>query len=185
MEHTNDSALAIMDCIATRLSVRQFAENAPIDDNQVEQLLRAAMAAPSACNSQPWRFMVVKKQDKLTEFGQTFQNAHMAAGAPLLIMVCGDSSAFLDGEKRDFWIQDCSAAVENMLLAAHALGLGAVWCGIYPRMEKVVPTKEMFDLPDNIIPLAAVVIGHPRSAGKAKDKWHPEFVHYETWHDHH
>ena len=96
------------------------------------------------------------------------------AGAAAAIIVCGDSNDFIEGEGRDFWIQDCSAASENILLAAHAMGLGAVWCGIYPQQERVSKVRGDFELEENLIPLCVIAVGYPAQKGSPKDKWNPD-----------
>ena len=104
----------------------------------------------------------------------------MASQAPLGIVVCGDLEATFPEEGRDYWIEDTSAAMENLLLAAHSIGLEAVWCGIYPMTDRVQAFSEMLSLPENIIPMGVAIIGHPQSAQEPKDKWNPEYVHYES-----
>ena len=151
---------AIVESIMTRTSIRDYTDQA-ISADTVETLLRAGMAAPSAVNKQPWHFIVVNKKEKLMELASTNPYAKMLEKAPLAIVVCGDMSKALEGDVRAFWVQDCSAATENILLAAHALGLGAVWTGLYPNMERVNAVSEVLNLTDNIIPLCTVVIGYP------------------------
>ena len=153
---------AIVENIMTRTSIRDYTD------------------APSAVNKQPWHFIVVNKKEKLMELASTNPYAKMLEKAPLAIVVCGDMSKALEGDARAFWVQDCSAATENILLAAHALGLGAVWTGLYPNMERVDAVSEVLNLTDNIIPLCTVVIGHPAEQPQPKDKWNPENVSYNV-----
>ena len=168
---------AIVENIMTRTSIRDYTDQA-ISADTVETLLRAGMAAPSAVNKQPWHFIVVNKKEKLMELASTNPYAKMLEKAPLAIVVCGDMSKALEGDARAFWVQDCSAATENILLAAHALGLGAVWTGLYPNMERVNAVSEVLNLTDNIIPLCTVVIGYPAEQPQPKDKWNPDNVSY-------
>ena len=105
----------------------------------------------------------------------------MARESAVSVIMCGDIDDTFPGDGRDYWIQDVSASSENLLLAAHALGLGAVWCGIYPQMERVAKFSQMLDLPDNIIPMACICIGYPKSETTPKNKWNPEKVHYNKW----
>lgn len=154
----------------TRTSVRQY-EDKVVPEAVVEQLLRAGMAAPTAINKQPWHFVVVTNRDLLRQMGGR------AAGAPLAILVCGDMEKARDGHGFDYWVQDCSAATENILLAAHALGLGACWTGGYPG-ERSKTYQELLKLPETIVPLSAVAIGFPAEAPTPKDKWKPENVTY-------
>lgn len=166
--------------IMTRSSVRAYSDKA-VSAETVDTLLRAAMSAPSACNKQPWRFVVINDKALLKSIGENFQSMTMAAKAPLAIVMCGDTTATLEGEGCDYWVQDVSAATENLLLAAHAEGLGAVWCGIYPISERIKKFSEMLHLPDNIIPMACVCIGYPAGPATPKDKWKPEHIRYNTW----
>lgn len=170
---------AIVESIMTRTSIRDYTDQA-VSADTVETLLRAGMAAPSAVNKQPWHFIVVNKKEKLMELASTNPYAKMLEKAPLAIVVCGDMSKALEGDARAFWVQDCSAATENILLAAHALGLGAVWTGLYPNMERVNAVSEVLNLTDNIIPLCTIVIGYPAEQPQPKDKWNPDNVSYNV-----
>jgi nitroreductase len=169
-----------MGSILTRTSIRAY-ENRPVEDGTIEQLLRAAMAAPSACNKQPWNFLVIRDKNTLKRISELFHNIPMAEHAPLAIIVCGDMSRTMPEEGQAYWIQDTSAATENILLAAHDMGLGAVWCGIYPIMERVAALKALLGLPEQIIPLNVIPIGYPAETKTPKDKWNPGNVHYEKW----
>lgn len=169
-----------IETIMTRTSIRDF-QNKPVEEEKVETMLRAAMAAPTAVNKQPWRFIVIKEKKTLKAISENFNSMKMAEKAPLAIVVCGDLKAALDGEGTDYWVQDASAATENLLLAAHSLGLGAVWCGIYPIKQRVGLLKEMLDIPDDIIPLNVIPIGYPAETPEPKDKWNPSKIHYEKW----
>lgn len=166
---------AALENIMTRTSVRSYTSE-PVSDENIETLLRAAMAAPTAGNKQPWRFVVVKERALLDSIGVNFHTMKMAARAPVAILVCGDTTASFKGRSREYWVQDASAAMENLLLAAHAIDLGAVWCGIYPREERVADFKKMFSLSDSIVPLGLAVIGHPEGKNRPKDKWKPENI---------
>jgi nitroreductase len=170
----------MMNTILTRTSIRAY-ENRPVEDEKIEQLLRAAMAAPSACNKQPWRFVVIKNQQTLKTLSEQFSNMPMAEKAAVAIVVCGDMEHTMPEEGQSYWIQDAAAATENILLAAHSLGLGAVWCGIYPRMERVASLKSLLKMPENIVPFSVIPMGYPAESRAPKDKWNPENVHYEVW----
>jgi nitroreductase len=161
-----ENDMEFKDVVRMRRSVRKFTEQ-PVTEEQLAALLEAAMAAPSAGNAQPWRFIVVDDKDTLAAVPAIHPYAAMAASAPLAVLVCGDLSA----EKYPgFWVQDCAAAVQNMLLAAVDAGLGAVWTGIYPEQERVRQFSAMFGLPEHVVPLALVVAGHaaktPASGGR-------------------
>jgi len=171
---------AALENILTRYSVRQYQTGRTISKDTVEMLLRAAMSAPTAVNKQPWQFIVVDQREILDSLAAVLPNAKMLAQVPLAIIPCGDLSKAYENEP-DYWIQDVSAASENLLLATHALGLGAVWTGVYPNKERVQTVSERIGLPANIIPLAVVPIGYPEGEPTPKDKWNPDNVHYNHW----
>lgn len=166
--------------IMTRTSVRAYSDR-EVGSEQIDTLLRAAMAAPTAGNKQPWRFVVINDKATLNAISENFHTMTMAKDASVAVIMCGDVTATFDGDGRDYWIQDVSASSENLLLAAHAMGLGAVWCGIYPQMSRVEQFSEMLHLPENIIPMACICIGYPAGETTPKDKWKPEYIHYNTW----
>ena len=171
---------AVLDNIATRTSVRSYLDK-PVDAALIEQLLRAGMATPTAVNRQPWHFVVVTDKAQLKELAKANPHAGMLAKAPLAIVVCGDMKKALDGEARMFWVQDCSAATENILLAANALGLGAVWTGTFPDQKRCEAVAAVLNLPKELIPLNTIVIGYPDGENKPKDKWKPENISYNTY----
>lgn len=175
----NDSCKSevILESIMTRTSIRRYTDQ-PVEKETVEKLLRAGMAAPTAVNRQPWHFVAITSREKLDELAGTARNGGMLRQAPLAIVVCGDMDKAMTGKGQAFWIQDCSAATENILLAAHALGLGAVWTGVYPMDERVAEVSKVLSLPQNIVPLCTIIIGYPAEQPKPKDKWKPENV---TW----
>lgn len=168
------------DDIMTRTSVRAYTSQ-PVEKATVDSLLHAAMAAPTAANKQPWRFVVIDDKAILDSISTNFETMKMASNAALAVVVCGDTEVTLPGEAQDYWIQDTSAASENLLLAAHAAGLGAVWCGIYPMQERVKRFSKMLSLPENIIPMACICIGYPEGTPTPKDKWQPDYIHYNSW----
>lgn len=176
------TAEAIHDNIMTRSSVREYTDR-PVEQGKVDSLLHAGMAAPSAVNRQPWHFIVVSDKALLKKMAELTPNARMAADAPLAIVVCGDLSKYADDETelRDFWVQDVSAATENILLEAHALGLGAVWTGTYPSEERCKKISALLSLPSHIVPLNAIVIGYPKGDAHPKDKWNPSNVSYNRY----
>ena len=175
-----DDSKAIIENIMTRTSIRQFTDQT-ISSDTIETLLRAGMAAPTAVNKQPWHFVAVTSKDKLKAMAINNPNARMLEQAPLAIVVCGDMQKALEGEARASWTLDCSAATENILLAAHGLGLGAVWTALYLREERAKSTIEALKLPDHIKPLCAIIIGHPAENPEPKDKWNPENVSYNEF----
>ncbi len=171
---------AAIENIMTRTSIRSYTSRKVASDT-VEMLLRAGMAAPTARNAQPWHFVVISDRAKLDELAGTNRHGKMLKEAPLAIAVCGDMSKALDGKGQEYWIQDCSAATENILLAAHALGLGAVWTGCYPMEDRVTAVTKVLNLPENIVPLCVIVIGYPNESPQPKDKWIPENVTYNEF----
>lgn len=166
--------------ILSRTSVRAYTDQ-KVEKTKIEKLLRAAMAAPTAVNKQPWHFVVIEDKHVLEQIAEEIPTAKMAARAPLAITICGDMEKALDGEGRGFWVQDASAATENLLLAAHAMGLGAVWTSVYPIKDKVEATRALLKLPETIVPLGTIVIGYPKEKPLPKDKWKPENVSYNTF----
>lgn len=176
-----DSSAAALEAIFTRTSVRSYDPDRAMSPDTVETLLRAAMSAPTAVNKQPWAFVVLDNREALDSLAEVLPYAKMLNHAPLAIVVCGDMDKALEGTARDFWIQDASAATENLLIAAHALGLGAVWTGVYPDSERVEAVKNRLGLPSAIIPLCVVPVGYPEGEQTPKDKWNPGVIHYNRW----
>ena len=170
----------LIQLIMTRTSIRAF-QDKPVSDETVEQLLKAAMAAPSAKNSQPWAFVVVRDRALLEKLGDSLPNAKMTATAPVAVVICGVLDKALPGEAHDYWIQDAAAATENFLLAVHALGLGAVWTGVHPISERIRILKETLKLPDGVEPFCLIPFGYPAVLAAVKDKWDPALVHQDIW----
>ena len=169
--------MELMEALFTRRSIRKY-QKKDVSGDQVQKLLEAAMMAPSAGNQQPWQFIVIRSREALMKVTDIHPYVAMAADAPLGILVCGDVTL----EKfKGFWVQDCSAAVQNMLLAAHGLGLGAVWTGIHPLGEREQRFSALFNLPQHVIPFALVLIGHPAQEIKSKNRFKKDRVHLEKW----
>ena len=166
-----------MNAIFERRSIRKY-EDKPVPDDIVETLLRAAMAAPSAVNERPWQFLVIDDRDALTKIAEVHPYGKMLPHCPVAISVCADLSLLkTDG----LWMFDCSAAVENLLICAADLKLGAVWLAVYPREERMRAHKEVFGLPDNIIPFATVPVGYPAEEKRPVDRFEPERIHRNKW----
>lgn len=166
-----------MDALCSRRSIRRYTAD-PVPDSTLEEILRAAMQAPSAGNEQPWQFVVITDRGILQEVSRFHPHAAMAQDAPVAILVCGD----LKREKhKGFWVQDCSAATQNLLLAAHANGLGAVWVGIFPREDRVAGFRALCDLPVHIVPLALVPLGFPAAAKPRDERFDPARIHRNRW----
>ena len=152
-----------------------------VEAEKVETMLRAAMAAPTAMNRQPWHFVVVSDKQVLGELAGQGRRGDMLRNAPLAIIVCGDFTKTGEGKGQEFWIQDTSAATENLLLAAHAQGLGAVWTSAWPMDERYKNIQKVLSMPETIVPLCTVVIGYPDEQPTPKDKWKPENVSYNKY----
>lgn len=177
--NTQSAADAVLENIHNRKSVRQYTAE-PVSEDHIQTMLKAAMAAPSAVNYQPWRFVVVTEREQLDAMAEVLPFARMLKQAPLAIIVCGETLWF-EGKENIFWQQDCSAATQNLLLAAEALGLGAVWTGVYPDPQRSAELSAFLGLPETVQPLCAIPIGHPAGDDKPKDKWKPENIHYGKW----
>ena len=166
-----------LQAIYTRRSIRRFTEQA-VSDDDIHELLDAAMTAPSAGNAQPWEFVVVRQRAALEGIAQRHPYAAMAAKAPLAIVVCADTNR----EKYPgFWPQDCSAAIQNLLLAARAKGMGSVWTGVYPIEDRVKVFQEFFGLPAHVMPLGIVVLGYPDQPFTEQHRFDAAKVHQEKW----
>ncbi|MGQ9574210.1 MAG: nitroreductase family protein [Thermoguttaceae bacterium] len=166
-----------LQAIRTRRSIRKYQDKA-VPEQMVRELLEAAMLAPSARNAQPWQFVVITDRGVLAKVPKVNPNAWMAKDAPLAILVCGDTTLELSA---GYWPVDCAAATENILLAAHALGLGAVWTGIYPRQKRMDGFRGLLGLPEHVIAHSLVVIGYPAERPAQPDRFRADRVHYNGW----
>jgi nitroreductase len=171
--------LDALEAIMSLRSVRLYTPE-PVDDKTVETLLRAAMQAPSARNAQPWHFIVISDRLVMEGITKFHPYSSMLLNAPLAILVCGDQAVEEDSE---YINQDCSAATQNLLLAAHALGLGAVWLGVYPRTKRVQEIRKLLNIPSRILPVSLIALGHPSEEKMDIDRFKPERVYYNTWGD--
>ena len=169
----------VLDNILARTSIRSY-QDRPVEQDKIEKMLRAGMAAPSAVDKRPWHFIVVTDRQQLKGLAQANPNAGMAARAPLAIVVCGDKTKALT-RVPDYWVQDVAAATENILLAAHGMGLGAVWTGTYPVTDRVEKVAKVLNLPEHIVPFCTIVIGYPEKYQAPKDKWDEGNISYNTF----
>ena len=166
-----------LEIIHSRRSIRKY-EKRKVSDELIIKIISAGMAAPSAGNQQPWQFILIKDEKILSKIPQIHPYAAMAKDAPVAILICGD----LGLEKHEgFWVQDCSAATENILLAANALGLGAVWTGVFPVQERINGFKKLLDIPENVIPFALIPLGFPAEKRLKEDRYKAERIHYNGW----
>lgn len=178
MHTINDNALR---CILGRRSIRKYTAD-PVSDKDLRTLLEAAMAAPSACGKDPWRFIIVKDSARRSSIADALPNGGMLSGAPIGIVVCGDRNAAHDAQL-GYLLQDCSAAIENLLLAATALQLGACWLGVYPREERMARIKEVCAIPDSVMPVVCIALGHPDERKPARTRFAEQYVWNEQMSD--
>lgn len=167
----------VLDAIFTRRSIRKFTGE-PIKDEDLKLILKAGFQAPSAHNYEPREYVVVKDREVLNKIADFHQYAKMLPNAGCGIVVCGDTSK---QEEMGFLVEDCSASIQNMLLAAHGLGLGAVWCGLYSRQKLVDAMSEILNLPKHIIPIGLVVVGVKDQERAPIDRYNEEKIHYDKW----
>lgn len=167
----------LFDAIKGRRSVRKFKSGA-VEEAKVIEMLRAGMMAPSAGNQRPWHFVVVDSREVLDGIMAVHPHAGMLKGAPMAIVVCADRNS---EKHKGYWVQDCSAAVENMLLAAHALGLGACWLGVFPREDRVAGIQKLLGTPEGVVPLAAIAVGCPAEAHGPVDRFDAARIHRNRW----
>lgn len=166
-----------MEALFRRRSIRKYTHE-EVSDDLIKRLLEAGMAAPSAGNQQPWQFVVIKNKDTLANLTETSPYSKMTKDAGVAILVCGD----LGNERHPgFWVQDCSAATQNILIEAEELGLGAVWLGIYPIDGRMAFLKKALRIPEKVFPFALIAIGHPAESKPPADRYDESRVHYEHW----
>ena len=165
------------DIILTRRSIRAFLPK-KVDEEKIEYLLKAAFAAPSAKNIQPWHFILIRDRKILDEIPKFHPYSKMLYEAPLAICVCGES---VKDKFNGYWILDCSAASANILLAANSLGLGSVWLGIYPRQERINELRNLLEIPEDITPLSLLAIGYPNEEKPPSERFKKERIHFDKW----
>lgn len=170
----------VLETIHNRKSVRHFTDE-PVSKDLLLELLKAAMAAPSARNLQPWSFICITNRNTLDQLANGLPYAKMLFRAKAAIVVCGIPDRSGQDSPEGYWVQDCSAASQNILLAAEALGLGAVWTGVYPRPERVSIVREILGIPEKIFPLNVIPVGYPEGTDRPKDKFHSENIIWESW----
>jgi len=175
-----DTDKTVLNVIHSRKSVRHFTEQT-VSREVLETLVRAGMSAPSAVNRQPWVFIAIDERQTLDELGSRLPYARMLLKTNAAIVVCGDMKKAPDEWQQEFWIQDCSAATENILIAAEAIGLGSVWTAVYPAKDRIEIVRRSLNLPDHIIPLNVLPIGFPDNIDKPKDKWNPGKLIWNRW----
>ncbi len=173
---TNETLVTIFN----RKSVRHYTSE-QVSQEQLTMMVKAGMAAPTAMNKQPWAFVAIHNIADLDKLAKSLPRAKMLKQATAAIVVCGDLSKALTGDAQPFWIQDCSAATQNILLAAESMGLGAVWTGVHPIKEKEVAVQNALSIPEDKIPLNVIAIGYPTGEDKTKEKWIESNLHWNKW----
>lgn len=166
-----------IDAILTRRSIRKYTSK-PVDKKLIEELIKCAMCAPSARDKKPWHFIASMDKQKLVNVATLHPHALMAKDASAVILIAADNQL---EDCEGFWVQDCSAATQNLLLAAHAKGLGAVWVGLYPRKERMQEFQKLFDLPKTVQPVSLVVLGYPDEIKPSNERFQKERLHFDKW----
>ncbi len=164
-----------LESIFNRKSVRTY-EDRPVEKEKLDTLVRAGMAAPSSRDRRPWEFIIVTDRDKLNTLAQGLPFAKMLTNTHQAIIVCGDTI-----KSDNSWFLDCSAAAQNILIAAESMGLGATWTAAFPYHDRIQIVRETLNLPDHIIPLNVIPIGYPAGDEKPKNKYNKEQIHYNEW----
>lgn len=167
-----------IDAIYARRSIRSY-QRRPVDKETIIALLKAATAAPSAVNCQPWEFVVTDDEEQLARVKEACLFARY--NAPSAIVVCGNMQLALKGPDKELWVQDCSAATQNILIAATSLGLGSVWIGIYPVEPRVQAIKQIFDMPEHVIPMSIVYVGYPAEEKAPRTQYDEKRVYWQRY----
>lgn len=168
----------IIDILLSRRSIRHFTDE-PVDREILILLLKAAMSAPTACNSQPWEFIVLTEPKTLAYIRSKLLFARY--NAPAAVVVCGNVGIANNSAAREHWVQDCSAATENILIAAAGMNLGAVWIGLYPYPGKIKPLAEVLGIPEKVIPLSMVYVGHPAETKEPRTQYDEHRVYWQCY----
>lgn len=172
---TLSKAEIVLENIHNRKSVRDYITGKPVTDEELEKLLKAGMAAPSGMNKQPWEILVINDREVLDKLAEGLPYGKMLTKAPMAIIVCGDTT------KSTYWYLDCSLVSQNILLAAEAMDLGAVWTAAYPYEERVTAIKNLIDIPAHVTPLNVIPVGHPKGVHQPKNKWDETKIHRNKW----
>lgn len=165
--------------ILGRRSIRKY-QNKPVEEHMLKNILSAAMAAPSAVAKDPWRFIVVTEKKQLKKLAEGLPYGPFLSSAGAGIVVLGDITQ-ANKQEESYMLQDCSAAIENALLAAYNLGLGGCWLGVHPRQERIAYVRTMFSLPETIIPISVLSIGYPAEEKPQRTRYNEEYIHWENW----
>lgn len=167
-----------LQAVLSRRSIRKYTQE-PVPESSIQKILEAAASSPSAGNSQPWQFLVVTDRSLLQRVPEFHEYAAMLREAPAAILVCGESAAApFSGA---YWVQDCAAASQNILLASHALGLGSCWLGVYPEERRIEGLRELFGIPAGITPFSLIAVGHPAEEKPLSNRFDAQRVHCNRW----
>jgi Nitroreductase len=168
----------VLSFFTRRRSIRSYTERI-VEREKLEILLKSAMAAPTTANNQPWEFIVIDDKDMMNSLRKIlFFGPYNATAA---IVVCGNMNFAFPEPSRDYWIQDCSAAIENILLAATEMGLGSVWIGLHPLPSKIKPVRKLLDIPDYVIPLSVVYLGYPNESKEPRTQYNEKVVYWQKY----
>jgi nitroreductase len=179
MTHVGPALNPRLSHLFARRSVRAY-QSREVPDELIRDLLEAAMAAPSAVAKDPWDFIVIRNRDTLTKVAARLPNGTMLCEASVGIVICGDLQRAHD-RQLSYLLQDCSAAIENLLVAASMLGLGACWLGVHPREDRVSHLRSVLQIPESIVPVSAIAIGWPAESPGPRTRYRTSAVHHETW----
>ena len=171
------NVMETLKAIHTRHSVRKFTAK-KVEERLIQEIINAGMMAPSAGNERPWHFVVIRERASLKAIGDSHPYASMVTKAPVAVLICGDLN---QDNYEGYWIQDCAAATQNMLLATHDLGLGSVWVGLYPRAQRVTDVRRIINLPEHIVPFAILPLGCPAEAKEEENRFDASRIHWECW----
>ncbi|MDH6303671.1 nitroreductase [Parabacteroides sp. PF5-5] len=172
---TPSKAEIILENIHNRKSVRDYIPGKAVTDEELDKLLKAGMAAPSGQNKQPWEILVINEREILDKLAEGLPYGKMLTKAPMAIIVCGDTI------KSNYWYLDCSLVSQNILLAAEAMGLGAVWTAAYPYEDRIAVIRSLIDIPAHVTPLNVIPVGHPKGEHQPKEKWDDTKIHRNKW----
>lgn len=166
------------EAIYRRRSIRDF-KSTPLKEEEIERLLKAAFSAPTAVNTQPWEFVVITENEILNQIKEKLIFARY--NAPVSIVVCGNMKLALKGQDRDLWIEDCSAAIENILLAATDMGIGSLWIGVYPIEARINSLRKVLDISDYVVPLAMVYLGYPNYETEGRSRYNEKRIYWQKY----
>ncbi len=167
-----------MNSIFARRSIRVYTGQ-PIPNDDLNLCIKAAMYAPSAGNEQAWEFIITRARENLTQLGRAHPYGKALFGAAAAVTVCGNRSRLKFPQ--EYWVEDCSAAAQNLMLQAQELGIGSVWLAVYPCEDRVEAVSRELHLPSQVVPLCIIAMGYPGETRVAEERYRPEKIHLERW----